>query len=81
MATAPDNLQAEFSWKAHPASERTGAAIMGSLIVVAAAGAIYVSFQSLEWSAVALVVLVLALNRFYFRSRFRIDPEGITAPG
>ena len=33
----------------------------------------------MPWSAAALLVLVTALNRFYFRSRFQIDPEGITA--
>jgi hypothetical protein len=79
MTTAPDNVDVEFSWQAHPAAERIGAALVGSLIVVAAAGAIYASFQSIAWSVLALAVLVLSLNRFYFRSRFRIDPEGITA--
>ncbi len=79
MTTAPDSLQVEFSWQAHPAAERIGAALVGSLIVIAAAGAIYASFQSIEWSVLALVVLVLSLNRFYFRSRFHIDSEGITA--
>jgi len=79
MTTDPDNVEAEFSWQAHPAAERIGAALVGSLIVVAAASAIYASFQSIAWSVLALVVLVLSLNRFYFRSRFRIDSEGITA--
>ena len=79
MATAPDNPQVEFSWHAHPAGERVGAAVAGSLIVVAAAAAILLSFESLPWSVLALFVLVTALNRFYFRSRFHIDSDGITA--
>jgi hypothetical protein len=79
MAATPDNLPVEFSWQAHPAGERLGAAVVGSLIIVAAAAAILISFESYAWSAAAIVVLVVALNRFYFRSRFRIDPEGITA--
>ncbi|MHC4142370.1 MAG: PH domain-containing protein [Planctomycetota bacterium] len=79
MTTVPDNVEVEFSWQAHPAAERIGAALVGSLIVVAASGAIYASFQSIEWSVLALAVLVLSLNRFYFRSRFHIDPDGITA--
>jgi hypothetical protein len=79
MTTVADNVEAEFSWHAHPAAERIGAALAGSLIVAGAAGAIYASFQSIEWSVLALAVLVLSLNRFYFRSRFRIDAEGITA--
>ncbi|MHC4420667.1 MAG: PH domain-containing protein [Planctomycetota bacterium] len=79
MATAPDNPQVEFSWHAHPAGERVGAAVAGSVIVLAAAAAILLSFESLAWSALALFVLVTALNRFYFRSRFHIDSDGITA--
>jgi hypothetical protein len=79
VTEAADNPQVEFIWQAHPAGERVGAALGGSAVVVAAAAAIYVSFQSIEWAVLALVVLVVALNRFYFRSRFHIDPEGITA--
>jgi hypothetical protein len=79
MAATPDNPPAEFTWQAHPADERRGAAVLGSLIIVAAAAAILFSFESYAWSAAAVVVLIAALNRFYFRSRFRIDPEGITA--
>ena len=79
MAATSDSLPAEFSWQAHPAVERRGAAVMGSLVILAAAAAILVSFQSYAWSAAAIVVLIAALNRFYVRSRFRIDPEGITA--
>ena len=79
MAATPDNLPVEFSWQAHPAGERRGAAMLGLVIIVAMASAILLSFESYAWSAAAIVVLVVALNRFYFRSRFRIDPEGITA--
>jgi hypothetical protein len=79
MTAAPDNPPAEFSWQAHPAGERLGAAVTGSLIILATAAAILLSFRSYAWSAAAVVVLVLSLNRFYFRSRFRIDPEGISA--
>ncbi len=69
----------EFTWRAHPAAERTGSALLGAGIVLAIAGAIWVSFQSVGWSVFAVVVLGLSLNRFYFRSRFDLDAEGITA--
>jgi hypothetical protein len=69
----------ELSWKAHPLRERLQAGILASVLILALAGAIYVSFQSPGWSFLAVVVLVLALNRFYFPSRFVIDREGITA--
>ena len=70
---------AEFSWTAHPASERVGAAVAGLAIVAAVAGALFLSFQSLAWSGFAVLVLVASLNRFFFRSRFTIDDDGITA--
>ncbi len=78
MASGIDNRAEEFGWQAHPARERAGAAVLGAVLVFAVAGAIYVSFGS-AWSVLALVVLTVALNRFYFKSRFEIDPEGITA--
>ena len=69
----------EFAWHAHPAAERTGFAVAASAVVLATTAAIYVSFETLAWSGLGLVVLVAALNRFFFPSRFRIDAEGITA--
>ncbi len=79
MDTMSDGRIEEFTWHAHPAGERIGAAVAASVAVVAVAGAIYLSFQSISWSVLALVVLVAALNRFYFPSRFSIDHGGITA--
>ncbi len=73
------SAQVEFTWRAHPAAERTGRALLGAVIVLAIAAAIWVSFQSVGWSVLAVVVLVLSLNRFYFSSRFELDAEGITA--
>lgn len=69
----------DFSWQAHPAGERAGAAVLGAAIMLAVAGAILVSFRSFAWSGLALVVLLASLNRFYFPSRFRIDRDGIQA--
>ncbi len=73
------SVQVEFSWQAHPAVERTGRALLGAVIVLGIVASIWVSFQSVGWCILAVVVLVLSLNRFYFSSRFDIDAEGITA--
>ena len=70
---------AELSWKAHPFRERSLAGTITTLLILTLASAIYFSMGSLAWSILAFVVLVLALNRFYFPSRFVIDHEGITA--
>ncbi len=69
----------EFSWQAHPASERPGPAILGAVTVLGVAAAASLSGGSWAWGMLALVVLLGTLNRFYFRSRFRIDAGGITA--
>ncbi len=69
----------EFSWRAHPAGERVGPAVLGGVGVLGLAASVYVFSGSPAWGAFALVVLTLALNRFFFPSRFEIDGQGITA--
>ena len=69
----------QFSWCAHPARERTGPAVVGLVIVAALAAAVWVAFGHVTWAVFSVVILVAALNRFYFRSRFDIDADGITA--
>ena len=68
-----------FTWHAHPAGERTGPAVLGLVIVAALAAAVWMAVHSIAWTVVSAIVLVAALNRFYFRSRFEIDSDGITA--
>ena len=70
---------AELSWKAHPFRERLLAGALSSLLILALGAAIYVSTGNPAWSILAIIVLVLALNHFYFPSRFEIDQDGITA--
>jgi hypothetical protein len=69
----------DYSWFAHPARERAGRAVAGLAVIAAMAVLSAVLMQSAWWGGFAALVLVLALNRFYFRSRFVIDDEGITA--
>ena len=68
-----------FTWRAHPARERVGRAALGGAIVLALAAACGLLMQDAWWAVLASAVLVLALNRFYFPSRFLIDDEGILA--
>ncbi len=81
MPLPPQTAQpaAEYSWRAHPAAERVGPAAIGAAIVLGLAGCVYALSGSLGWGAFAIVVLAMALHRFYFPSRFDIDGEGITA--
>lgn len=75
----PSSTSTELSWQAHPASERAGAAVLGGAVVLAVAAAAWWSGGGWAWSVLALAILTAALNRFFFRSRFAIDAEGITA--
>jgi hypothetical protein len=70
---------AEFSWRAHPAAERSGHAALGAAVILGLAGCAYALTGSAAWGALAVVVLAASLSRFYFPSRYEIDEAGITA--
>ncbi len=70
---------AAFTWHAHPAGERTGPAVLGLVIVAALAAAVWATVHSVTGAVVSAIVLVVSLNRFYFRSHFEIDSDGIIA--
>ena len=76
---ASSDRATELSWKAHPFRERFLAGTFVSLLIMFFGAAVYVSMGSLAWSLLAVVVLVLSLNHFFFPSRFAIDQKGITA--
>ncbi len=68
-----------LDWRAHPAKERTRAAFVAAVVIIAVAVAVYFSLRSVIWSLVAMAAMTLSLNHFFFPSRFTIDSEGITA--
>ena len=74
-----ERFAATFSWSAHPARERPRQAILSALAITALAVAAGRLGQHPGWSLLAALVLVAALNRFFFPSRFTIDANGITA--
>jgi len=69
----------DYTWRAHPARERVGIAMIGVLVILAMAGLTGELMQSVLWAGFAALTLLLFLNRFFFPSRFVIDDEGITA--
>jgi hypothetical protein len=74
--TAPTDT---FTWQAHPARERAGGAALGLATILAVAVAAWWSTGVIWWGVLSLAVLLFALNRFFFPSRFVIDGQGITA--
>ena len=69
----------EFTWRAHPARERLAITMAALMLVLAFSIAIFISSDSYVWAVVSLLVLLLALNRFFFPSKFHINSQGITA--
>ncbi|UCD76615.1 MAG: hypothetical protein JSV91_06755 [Phycisphaerales bacterium] len=76
-----------FTWRAHPARERFGLALLGATLILAVGGVIFLMVRAdgasltvcSAWATLSVVILALALNRFFLPSRFSIDEQGITA--
>lgn len=85
--SALNSNNAIVSWRAWPARKRPGKAAFAAGIILAFAALItswcLLDGVSLAFSilagAAALLVMVLALNRFFFPSSFTIDAHGLTA--
>jgi len=67
-----------LSWRACPARQRPAAALLAGLAIAAVALAC-AALGGVFWGILAVVVLLVSLNRFFFPSRFVIDSEGVTA--
>lgn len=77
----------QFGWQAHPARERLGAAAAG-LTVMVAVGVLVVAIcrmdglgpqASILWGLAAMGFVLATTSRFYFRSRYSINADGIIA--
>ncbi|NNF44034.1 MAG: PH domain-containing protein [Phycisphaerales bacterium] len=76
----PDpGLQPDFSWRAHPAREHRGRAVLGVVAVGVFATLSGLLMQSIWWAVAAAMCLLLTLNRFFLPSEFEVDAEGLTA--
>ena len=75
---AADQSTPSFTWRAHPARSRPWSAVAASLIILAAAVAVWMSF-GIGWAIGSAIILVSALHRFFFPSQFSIDDDGIDA--
>lgn len=82
----PTQCETTFSWRAHPAAERPLAASAALVVIfllaygagdLAGGGAS--PFVAACVALAAAAILILALHRFYFVSRYVLTGEGITA--
>ncbi|MCK5330345.1 MAG: hypothetical protein KAK01_02975 [Candidatus Marinimicrobia bacterium] len=69
----------QFSWQAHPARQKQTNMVIAIVVISAIAILVYLLSNTLLWSTFSALVLIIALQRFFFPSRFKIDSKGITA--
>jgi Bacterial PH domain len=74
----PEPLSDNFTWTVHPARRRPAAAVGAALVIAAFAALVGIESADIWWPLLSVAVLVLALNRFFFPSRYEVDAEGIT---
>ena len=87
MDESAEKHQPLFTWRAHPARERKARAVAGAAIILIVGGVVFVMVRADgagigicgAWAALSVLILALALNRFFLPSQFAIDEEGITA--
>ncbi len=68
-----------YEWHAHPAAQNHPKLCMAIIIILTIACLIYITSEIFLWSMFAVILLTMALQRFFFPSRFQIDAKGITA--
>ena len=72
-----DPAPGELTWRAHPARERIGAALLTLTAVAALSGLAALMMQSVWWGLLAAVMLLVPLRSFFLPSRYRLDEHGI----
>ncbi|MBN2448426.1 MAG: hypothetical protein JXO22_16990 [Phycisphaerae bacterium] len=78
--TAPaTDVSQDFAWEAHPARERPAAALLAIIVILALAALVYHLAGTAVAGVIAAIVLCLALQRFFFASRYELSADGITA--
>lgn len=74
-----EHAEPQFTWRAHPARERPAHAVGAGLAIAILGCAVGAVMQDLGWGALAVLFLVVSLNRFFFPSSFAIDALGVSA--
>jgi hypothetical protein len=73
-----EQATATFSWSVHPMRERPPLALAAILIITLAA-TLCGALAGPLYSLLAVLLLIAALNRFFFPSKFTLDDHGLTA--
>ena len=78
VPTSESNLE-ELAWSVLPARDRPLAAVAALVVVGFLGVSVGVIARDWIWGAIAVVILLATLSRFFLRSRIVISREGIRA--
>ncbi len=74
-----DSKDAQFRWQIRPARQNQSKSTGALIILLLIAAMVYFTSMNIWWSLFSFLILVAALNRFFFTSRFVIDDRSIKA--
>lgn len=79
-AAAPGSVEpgTVLEWSVHPAAARPVRSALAVMAVAFVAGALYRATGTMVYSAVAVLVSLVTLSPFFFRTEYRMDDAGIT---
>ena len=80
-------LGERFEWSVRPCSEDALRGFSGGFVILVTGGAVGVfakacgasTIEMVFWGVAAVVILSTSLSSFFLRSKYIVDPEGITA--
>ena len=68
----------ELSWTSHPAVLYKNKAVFSGIIILLFGYVVLITFQSIYWSLLSIIILIYSLNQFYFPIYYSISNKGIT---
>jgi hypothetical protein len=67
-----------MEWVVHPVKRRPWVSAAVSLFVVAVVVLVRVTTESQAFAALAMIIMVASLAKFYFPTRYKLDTKGVT---
>ncbi len=80
---SPDNTrqsppEPDLDWTVHPVRRKPMVSALVTVFIIVVTVAVFYTTGSRIYGVLALVVMLLSLAKFYFPTRYSLDPEGVT---
>lgn len=69
---------ATLEWVSHPVKRRPLVSVAVSVFIIACCAITFISTNSTWFAGLALAILIGSLAKFYFPTRYRLSPKGVT---